>query len=90
MTEMMVERVARAMQARRMELIDRPLSRCYGELARAAIEAMKGPTHKMLHAAKQTWWPDGTIVYDYGIDNEDMAKAFDAMIDSALSETEGG
>ena len=43
----MVERVAKAMEARRLSLIGQPLNRVYDELAKAAIEAMR-PTPALL------------------------------------------
>lgn len=73
MSEIMVERVAAAMQARRMELIDRPLSRCYGELARAAIGAMQEPSEGMISARFQVIGQGGKAEWE-------------AMIDAALSE----
>jgi hypothetical protein len=46
-SESMVDRVARAMESKRRELIAQPLSRIWGELAIAGIEAMRDPTEAM-------------------------------------------
>lgn len=54
----MQERVARAMEARRAELIARPLARVWDELAIAAMEAMREPNTRMLAAAQAAWLDD--------------------------------
>ena len=46
----MVERVAKAMASKRMELIAQPLSRIWDELAAAAIKEMREPTPYMMAA----------------------------------------
>ena len=54
----MQARVARAMEARRAELIARPLARVWDDLALAAMEAMREPNTQMLAAAQSAWRDD--------------------------------
>ncbi|ASW06331.1 hypothetical protein [Rhizobium sp. 11515TR] len=72
-----IERAAKAMEERRRELIGQPLARIWDELAKAAIEAMREPTEKMVEAGFD-------CVPPFGDHNPD--KAWRAMIDAALQE----
>lgn len=76
MTDSMVERVARAMEARRRELIAQPLARVWNELARAAIASMREPTEAMIDVlvpiTKQSY----------------LIDAYRAMINASLEEHE--
>lgn len=47
----MVERVAKAMDEKRIDLINQPIARIWRDLAQAAIEAMRLPTEGMIIAA---------------------------------------
>lgn len=72
-----LEAVADAMRAKRAELIAKPLDRVWPELARAAVEAMREPTHRM---AKK----GGNSQTVNSIANRTLA--FRNMIDAALAE----
>lgn len=52
-------------------------------IARAAIEAMRGPTDKMKESGSFTGWSDGTGA----ISEVEAAEVWHDMIDAALSET---
>ncbi len=69
-----IERLARAMEDRRRQLIGQPLARIWDELAKAAIEEMREPTEEMVVA--------GCRHENLG----DMAGRWAAMIDAALQE----
>jgi len=49
----------------------------------AAIEAMKGPTPEMVEAGQAKY----RLTYDGGLDHEDMAACFDAMLSASLPTT---
>lgn len=68
-----IEEVARAMAAKRLELIDQPLARIWQDLAIAAISAMREPNEEMMEVATDTSHWGSRICYR-------------AMIDSALAE----
>lgn len=81
MTEM-EERVSLAMAAKRRELIAQPLERIWGELACAAIEAMREPTIEMVEAHGEIPYED-----DSGVVRHPSVQAlleWQAMIDAAL------
>lgn len=94
MSENMVERVARAIQATRgpRENRDRapPATRqLWLSDARAAIEAMREPTTAMI-AAADALTVVGALDYHTAIDvPADHDEAWRAMIDAALAETAG-
>jgi len=48
----MIERCTKAMKAKRVELINKPLANIYDELTLACIKVMREPTEKMLYAAR--------------------------------------
>jgi hypothetical protein len=72
----MVERVAKAIEASDQET--------YGNIARAAIAAMREPTEAMLEVGEDaTWEPSSDRPY---IGYYSLKFAWDAMIDEALAE----
>lgn len=73
----MVERVARAMDAKRRELVAQPLARIWPQLAEAAIEAMRAPTPEMASAG-------AAYLYDY--QGASAMVVWHDMIDAALKE----
>jgi hypothetical protein len=84
MTGTMIERVARALEARRQDLIAQPISRIYDELAKAAIEAMR-PTDALANEAV-----DRALVLQEHRDAEKANVRFlNCYIDAALQETKG-
>lgn len=83
MTDTMIERVAAAMKAKRLELIAQPLERAWPELARAAIEAMREPSGGMIDAALNAWRRPALG------DAQRADRAHTAAIDAALQETKG-
>lgn len=72
-----VERVAKAMEAKRAELIAQPLSRVWGDLAKAAIKAMREPTEAMLVAGGEN-----NSTGDY----PQPSVSWPAMIDAAMKD----
>lgn len=73
----MREKIARAMDEKRKELIAQPLARIWPDLADAALSAMREPTPQMAEAGCRA-----TLPYDEG----DAARAYRAMIDAAIGE----
>ena len=85
----MVARVSAAMEAKRRELIARPLADVWPELARVAIEAMREPSWEMCAVGGLT---HSTMVFTghAELDEPDCRYIFEAMMDAALSETGEG
>lgn len=55
----------------------------FDEMARAAIQAMRGPTDKMKESGSFTGWSDGTGA----ISEVEAVEVWHDMIDAALSQT---
>jgi hypothetical protein len=83
MSEMTV-RVAKAIEAKRRELIALPLARIYPDLARAAIEALREPTEAMIKAANATADLGGYGFGDGECVRGDPADVWKSMIDEAV------
>lgn len=81
MTETMIARMARAMRDRHRRMTPRELGGPYYELARAALEAMREPTDRMMDGA---WGAMPAKVTE--VSDRHLQEAFTAAIDAALSE----
>ena len=77
----MVERVKDAIEERRLELAAQPLNRVYGELAKAAIEAMR-PTPALLVAMTER------LMAGHHAGKSLNERALNCYIDAALSHDE--
>lgn len=76
----MVERVARAMEAKQRKLIAQPLSHIWTDLAGAAIDAMKVPTPRMMHAGAMEYALP--LVYPHG--RHPIHSIYTKIIEEAL------
>lgn len=76
----MIEKLARAMEVRRRELIGQPLARIWEALAETAIEAMREPTEEMISAGD-------VECEDKGMGLGRAELIYVAMIDAALQES---